>query len=55
MLQLFSSERKHSCETAGDKPEEGVGDGRSVYMVGLYKVEEMKQIISHLITLNGTF
>ena len=30
MLLLLSSEGRHSCETAGDKPEEGVGDGRSV-------------------------
>jgi len=30
MLQLFSSERRHSWKTAGDKSEEGVGDGRSV-------------------------
>ena len=38
MLQLFSSEGRHSCETASDKLEEGVGDGRSVYVVGLYKL-----------------
>ncbi len=30
MLQTVSSEAAHSLETAGDKPEEGVGDGRSV-------------------------
>ncbi len=31
MLQFFSSERKHSYGTAGDKLEEGVDDGRSVW------------------------
>jgi len=30
MLLLLSPESKHSWETAGDKPEEGAGDGRSV-------------------------
>ena len=31
MLQLFSPEKGHSWRTAGDKPEEGMGDGRSVW------------------------
>jgi hypothetical protein len=30
MLLLPSPEGRHSWETAGDKPEEGAGDGRSV-------------------------
>ena len=31
MLPTVSSEAAHSWETAGDKSEEGVGDGRSVW------------------------
>ena len=31
MLLIFCPQEMHSCETAGDKPEEGVGDGRSVW------------------------
>ena len=30
MLRLFAQASKHSSETASDKLEEGVGDGRSV-------------------------
>ena len=31
MLPIFCPQEMHSCETAGDKSEEGVGDGRSVW------------------------
>src|SRR3989344_6051253 len=31
MLLIFCPQEMHSCETAGDKSEEGVGDGRSVW------------------------
>ena len=31
MLLIHSQECMHSYETAGDKPEEGMGDGRSVW------------------------
>ena len=37
MLLILSADKMHSLETATDKVEEGVGDGRSVYASQLSK------------------